>query len=76
MEEKDSDPLFYFDGQWSSSFPKDAWDSNNVVQEGSLKGKRLQFFSISNEAWNDGYFFPGSTKGDNQKFWNWMKSFK
>jgi len=76
MEEKDSTPLFYFDGHWSTSFPKDAWDSNNVVQEGSLKGKRLQFFSISNEAWNDGYYFPGENANQNRTFWNWMKSFK
>ena len=79
MEEKDSTPLFYFDGHWSTSFPKDAWDSNNVVQEGSLKGKRLQFFSISNEAWrteNGKYFFPGSDKNNNKRFWDWMKSFK
>ena len=84
MEKKDSTPMFYFDGQWTSTFPKtssgqDPWDGNNVVREGSLAGKRLQFYSISNEAYrpeNGGYSFPGTSPGANQAFWNWMKSFK
>ena len=81
METKDSTPLFYFDGQWTTTFPKtssgqDAWDANNIVREGKLAGKRLQFYSLSNEAYNDGYYFPGSKESDNTKFWNWMKSFK
>lgn len=84
MKEKDSTPMFYFDGKWSTTFPKtstglDAWDENNIVREGSLQGKRLQFFAISNEAWrteNGGYYFPGGDKNANKKTWNWMKSFK
>ena len=56
MKEKDSTPLFYFDGEWSTTFPKtssgqDAWDGDNIVREGSLAGKRLQFYSVSNEAY-------------------------
>ncbi len=79
MKEKNSTPMFYFDGQWTTSFPKDAWDSSNVIKEGKLKGKRLQFYSLSNQAWtneNGGYSFPGTTKEANKKFWDWMKSFK
>lgn len=84
METKDSTPMFYFDGKWTSTFPKtssgqDPWDGNNIVREGSLEGKRLQFYSISNEAYrneNGGYSFPGTNQNANTKFWNWMKSFK
>ena len=84
MEEKDSTPLFYFDGEWTTTFPKtssgqEAWDGNNIIREGRLAGKRLQFYSISNEAYrqeNGGYSFPGANSQDNKKFWDWMKSFK
>ncbi len=74
-ETKSSTPMFFYDGKWTSTYPKapdgkDLWDSNNVVREGTLKGKRLQFYTISNESYNDIKSYFG-TDG----FWKWVKAF-
>ena len=74
-ETKSSTPMFFYDGKWTSTYPKapdgkDYWDSNNVVREGTLKGKRLQFYTISNESYNDIKSYFG-TDG----FWKWVKAF-
>ena len=54
MAEKDSTPLFYFNGAWTKSHPRidersDIIDKNNVVQVGPMKGKRIQYYVISNK---------------------------
>ena len=66
MKTKDSKPLFYFDGSWSKSHPRidnksDLVDANNVVQVGAMKGKRIQYYIISNKT--------GTAAGDPQ-FWD------
>ena len=75
MKTKDSPALFYFNGEWSYSYPRAGksdklMNSANVVQEGLLKGKRIQLYSISNEAKKDHGTYGSST------FWEWMRSFK
>ena len=72
---KDSSPLFYFNGEWSHTYPRAGksdklMNSDNVVQQGLLKGKRLQMYAISNEAWKEHGKFGSTT------FWDWVRSFK
>lgn len=51
MEKADSTPLFFFDGQWSTTNPYDKGiDKNNLVSAGPLKGKHMQFYIISNKS--------------------------
>lgn len=71
MKEKDSTPMFYYDGRWTTHYPDNLeMNSNNIVQSGSLKGKRLQFYTISNNTYND-----LNKKGfGTTEFWNWVKS--
>ncbi len=75
---KDSAPLFYFNGEWSNICPRvrllpnkrnTYWigNYNEINVDGPLKGKRLQYYCISNEA-------DKGTVGS-QGFWNWVKSF-
>lgn len=75
-ETKSSPPQFYYDGKWTSNYPKtsdgnDFLDANNVVREGTLKGKRLQFYTISNETYKD----LNNKMYGSKEFWNWVKSF-
>ena len=70
QKEKNSTPMFYYDGNWSTHYPEELKLTNrNVIQSGSLKGKRLQFYALSNATYDD----LGLTYGTTQ-FWNWVKS--
>lgn len=76
-ETKSSTPLFYYDGRWSTSYPREADGSEfltgqNIVKSGKLKGKRLQFYTISNESYRD---LPNNRGFGTPEFWNWVKSF-
>ena len=66
METKDSTPLFYFNGAWTKSHPRmddksDVISADNTVQVGPMKGKRIQYYIISNKT--------GTTAG-NKAFWD------
>ena len=69
METKDSTPLFYFDGSWTKKHPRiddksDLINSNNIVQVGSMKGKRIQYYIISNKT---------GTIAGKKEFWDIVK---
>ncbi len=70
METEDSTPLFYFNGAWTKSHPRmddksDVIDKNNVVQVGPMKGKRIQYYIISNKT---------GTKAGDTNFWKKVKA--
>ena len=72
-ETEDSPPLYYYNGSWTKTNPraygtKEVFSSANVVKEGALKGKRLQYYLISNKTGK------GSVKDGG--FWDWLKSMK
>lgn len=79
MYQKDlnSTPLFYFNGTWSTVNPRT--DSSLIrdkyyPQVGSLQGKRLQYYIISNkliEKTNDKNY-----TGASDSFWNYVDQFK
>ena len=75
MRSKDSSPMFYFNGEWTHTYPRAGksdkiWDTKNVIQDGALKGKRIQLYAISNEAWKDHGSYGSTT------FWEWLRSYK
>ena len=51
----DSEPIYYFNGTWLNYSPRAnnneslITSKTNIVQEGPLKGKRLQYYCISNK---------------------------
>ena len=54
METAESAPLYYFNGSWTKKNPRannnsDLLDEYNIIQTGPLKGKRLQYYIISNK---------------------------
>ena len=54
MEQKDTLPLYYYNNEWSTRNPRqngmtEIFDSYNVVKSGPLKGKRMQYYVISNK---------------------------
>ena len=68
METSDTMPLYYYNNEWSTTNPrqkgvKEIFDQNNVVVSGPLKGKRLQYYVISNHT---GKSVAGS-------LWSWLK---
>lgn len=70
METKDSTPLFYFNGAWTKSHPRidensDVISADNTVQVGPMKGKRIQYYIISNKT---------GTKAGEKSFWTIVKS--
>lgn len=73
METKDSPPLYYYNGSWTKTNPRangttEVFSQYNVVKSGPLKGKRLQYYLISNKT--------GKGTITNDGFWNWLKSMK
>ena len=75
MKTKDSTPWFYFNGEWSHTYPRANENDNtlmskaNVIQGGMLKGKRLQMYCFANGAWKD----HGSY--GLKPFWDWVRSY-
>ena len=72
METKDSTPLYYYNGEWTKTNPraigtKEIFNEFNYVQSGMLKGKRLQYYLVSNKTGN------GINTSD---FWDWLKKMK
>jgi len=70
METKTSEPLFYYNGTWSNHHPRinennDILDENNVFVDGPLKGKRLQYYILSNKSGHYGW----------SNFWPFVKDF-
>ncbi len=68
METKDTLPLYYYNNEWSTRNPRQdgltkLFDDYNVVQTGPLKGKRLQYYVISN----------GTDLSVQGSLWNWIK---
>lgn len=73
METKDSTPLYYYNGSWTKTNPRavgtqEVFSEYNVAKSGPLKGKRLQYYLISNKT--------GKGSIDNGGFWDWLKSMK
>lgn len=74
METEDAFPWYYYNGSWTSTNPratgtKEVFDSNNIVKSGELKGKRLQYYLISNKT-----SYTNSIADGN--FWTWLKSMR
>ncbi len=68
VETKDTMPLYYYNNEWSTRNPRqkdmtEIFDSNNIVKSGPLKGKRLQYYVISNKT-------NLSVQGS---LWTWLK---
>lgn len=76
METESAPPIYYYNGEWSKSNPRaqgtnkntEIFSEYNVVKSGSLKGKRLQYYLISNKT-KKGSVTSGG-------FWDWLKSMK
>ena len=69
METKDSIPIYYYNGTWTKQNPREnnkdiAFDQYNVVKDGPLKGKRFQYYLISNKSGKE--FIGGG-------FWDYIK---
>ena len=68
MERKDTLPLYYYNNEWSTRNPRQSgktelFDNKNVIKTGPLKGKRIQYYVISNKTGK-------SVKGS---LWDWLK---
>ena len=68
MEEENSKPWYYYNGQWSTTNPRygessDTFTSRNVVVS---TGTRLQYYLIANH----------TGKQLSNSFWDWLKSMK
>lgn len=76
MKTADSTPWFYFNGQWSHTYPRananddTLMSKSNVIQGGLLKGKRLQLYCFANGAYKDHGTY-GKTP-----FWEWVRSYQ
>ena len=73
QKEKNSTPMFYFDGNWTTHYPEELKSMNkyNAFTSGKYAGKRLQFYSISNESYRE----LGNTNGfGSDAFWTWLKN--
>lgn len=76
METESSPPLYYYNGEWTKKNPRatgtttatEIFSQYNVVKSGPLKGKRLQYYLISNKT--------GKGTITDGKFWDWLKSMK
>ncbi|MCR5389351.1 MAG: type II secretion system GspH family protein [Lachnospiraceae bacterium] len=65
LEQQNTPPLYYYNNEWSTKDPHQygIFDSYNVVKSGPLKGKRMQYYVISNKTGK-------SVKGS---LWNYLK---
>ena len=71
---------YYYNGEWTTDSPRKdtsgnglAFNSNNVVLKGPLKGKRLQYYLIANK--NTTYKSQTNSQAntvENGKFWDWI----
>ncbi len=77
MEEENTTPYYFYNGEWTETNPRfegsntqtEIFDKNNVVKKGPMKGKRIQYYLISN------YTGKGSFE-KNSKLWTWLKKMK
>ena len=69
-ETADSPNWFYYNGEWTRTNPRATGtivlNDYNVITSGSLKGKRLQYYIISNHTKYTKSF-------DSSGFWDWVK---
>ncbi len=78
METENSRAWYYYNGEWTTTNPRyqdsnDWYNKDNLVQQGSDKGIRIQYYLISNH--NQAYQGIGNTVVKRQ-FWDWLKSMK
>jgi len=71
LEDMDSKPCIYYNGEWTRKYPRNGnnsniFDSSNIVMTGPLKGKRIQYYCLVNDT---GKVFT------DKPFWDWMRSF-
>lgn len=77
LETKDSPPLYYYNGTWVKTNPRatqkaggpkvtEIFDEHNVVKTGPLKGKRLQYYLISDRTGKNSGKISGA-------FWTMIK---
>lgn len=76
-ETKDAAPLYFYNGEWSLKNPRYNNSSaivsdRNVFKTGSLKGKRIQYYLISEtqEAYT---YYGGSFSKNDTAFWSTLK---
>ena len=78
IETASSKPWYYYNGAWTTTNPRaegitPIFDDWNIVQEGELQGKRLQYYVIAcDESIRKKY---KGTVSKNE-FWLWLKSMK
>ena len=70
MQNENSVGVYFYNGQWTTKNPRhsdasDIVDKNNVIKKGIHKGKRIQYYLISNRT------KKGSVKSSS--FWGWLK---
>ncbi|MCR5597940.1 MAG: prepilin-type N-terminal cleavage/methylation domain-containing protein [Lachnospiraceae bacterium] len=70
IQTKDSKPWFYYNNEWTTLNPhfpgNETFDGNNIVKKGALKGKRMQYYLISNQT-------PYQGSIGTADIWNWLK---
>lgn len=79
-ETKDATPWYFYNNQWTKQNPRydtkndknNLFDGYNVVKTGALKGKRLQYYMISETAEAETYY-KGSFVKDDDKMWSQLK---
>ena len=72
MQSKDSTGVYFYNGEWTTKNPRynnksDIVDADNVIKTGIHRGKRIQYYLISNRTG------MGSI-GKNSKLWTWLKN--
>lgn len=73
MATADSEPVYYYNGEWTKRNPRyndssDIFDNRNFIKVGPLKGKRLQYYLVANKTGK------GSVGGNGSKLWDWLKA--
>ena len=72
-ETEDAPNMYFYNNEWTNKNPRfygsdsttELFDGYNVVKTGPLKGKRIQYYMISNST--------GKGTLDSSDFWTWLK---
>ena len=77
QQTKDSTPLFYYDGQWTTTNPtldKTKFKDRYNPKVGPLAGKKIQYYIISNKLSEK--VFGSTVYAGSSQFWQYVDSFK
>ena len=79
QQTKDSIPLFYYDGQWTTTNPtldKSKFTDRYNPKVGPLAGKKMQYYIISNKISEKVYEGKKTVFAGSSDFWKYVDSFK